>query len=103
MDSLDCPDASLLTPRRNTTLTALQALSLLNDPFVLRQCERLAERLTRDRPDDVRGQIDRLYRLALGRPPAADEASMLLQQAARHGLPSACRLLLNSNEFVFVD
>ena len=103
MDSLDCPDANLLTPRRNTTLTALQALSLLNDPFVLRQCERLAERLTRDCPNDSPAQIDRLYHIALGRPPGEDEATLLIEYAARHGLPVACRLLLNSNEFVFVD
>src|SRR5207247_8185626 len=30
MDSLDCPDASILTPKRNATLTSLQALALLN-------------------------------------------------------------------------
>jgi hypothetical protein len=32
MDALDCPDPSLLTPRRNVTTTALQALAMLNDP-----------------------------------------------------------------------
>src|SRR5258708_11500913 len=37
MDSLDCPDASLLTARRNTTITAIQALAQLNNPFMVRQ------------------------------------------------------------------
>jgi hypothetical protein len=37
MDSFDCPDASQLSPKRNATLTALQALSLLNNPFVFAQ------------------------------------------------------------------
>jgi len=37
METLDCADPSLLTPRRNTTLTALQALSLLNNQFMVRQ------------------------------------------------------------------
>ena len=103
MESLDCPDANLLTPKRNTTLTALQALSLLNDPFVVRQCEHLAERLARERPEDVAGQIARLHQLALGRPPDEGEARTLLEHARRYGLPSACRVMLNSNEFIFVD
>jgi hypothetical protein len=102
MDALDCPDASLLTARRNTTLTALQALSLLNDPFVVRQCEHLAERLTKDCPDDP-ARINRLYKLAVGRSPTPDEAKTLLDHASKHGLTSACRVVLNSNEFVFVD
>src|SRR5207247_10326473 len=45
MDTLDCPDASLLTGKRNVTITALQALATLNNPFVLKQCEHLATRL----------------------------------------------------------
>jgi len=51
---LDCPDANLLTPKRNTTLTALQALSLLNDSFVIRQCEHLAAKLAKDYPNEPR-------------------------------------------------
>ena len=35
MDRLDCPDASLTTARRNTTITAIQALALLNNPLLI--------------------------------------------------------------------
>src|SRR6266446_4363101 len=42
MDCLDAADPSLLTARRNTTLTALQALAILNNPFVLKQAEYFA-------------------------------------------------------------
>ena len=45
MESLDCPDASLLTPKRNVTLTAIQALALLNDPIVISQSRRFAKLL----------------------------------------------------------
>jgi hypothetical protein len=102
MDSLDCPDASLLTPKRNTTLTALQALSLLNDPFMLRQSEHLAERV-RSAESDPAKQIALVYRLTLGRAPAPDEAKLLGAYAAQHGLENAVRLVFNSNEFLFVD
>src|SRR5205823_13337559 len=45
MDRLDCPDASLLAPKRNTTITAIQALALLNNPFMVRQAEHLTQRV----------------------------------------------------------
>ena len=48
MEALDCADPSLLTPKRNVTLTALQALATLNNQFVVRQCEHFAERLAKE-------------------------------------------------------
>ena len=41
-DALDSADASQLTAVRNESTTPLQALVLLNNPFVLRQCEQFA-------------------------------------------------------------
>jgi len=99
VEAMDGADPSLLTPRRNTTLTALQALAALNDPFVLRQCERFAERVRASGRDPV----EEAYRVALGRPPGPDEKSRMADFAARHGLANACRVLVNSNEFAFVD
>ena len=57
LDSLDCADPNVNTPVRNTTLTALQALALLNDPFMLKQAECFAERLREDqrRPGEAGG------------------------------------------------
>ena len=102
MDTLDCPDASLLSPKRNTTLTALQALSLLNNPFMTRQAEHLAERAAKE-ASDLRPQVAAAFELATSRPPTPVEAKTLTDYASRHGLPNACRVILNSNEFVFVD
>ena len=102
MESLDCPDASLLTPKRNTTLTALQALAMLNDPLMLKQSESLAQRLRALRAD-LSEQIHEAYWLALAREPAQQELSLLVAYAQKHGLENFCRLLLNSNEFMFVD
>jgi len=102
MECLDSADPSLLTAKRNVTLTALQALTTLNNPFVVRQCEHFAARLQRERTD-LPGQIERAYTLALSRPPRPDEANRLRDYARKHGLPNACRVLINSSEFVFVD
>ena len=43
MERFDCPDVSLITAKRSTTITAIQALALLNNPFVLKQVEHLAQ------------------------------------------------------------
>ena len=102
MECLDCADPSIMTPKRNTTLTSLQALALLNNPLSVRQAERLADRL-RAEHSDTASQIDALYRLALGRPPGDEERQELVDYAAQYGLANACRVILNSNEFVFVD
>jgi hypothetical protein len=39
MDSLDCADSSQLTAARNASVTALQALSMLNNHFIVRQSD----------------------------------------------------------------
>ncbi len=102
LDCLDCADPNLNTPVRNTTLTALQALALLNDPFMVRQAEYFAARV-RKVSDDPGRQIAAACRLALGREPRPEEREALTAYAARHGLAAACRVLFNTNEFVFID
>jgi len=101
MDSLDCPDASLLTPKRNTTMTALQALTVLNNPFVLKQCEHLASRVAK--AGDLASQITEIYRLTINREPSAAELEKLVSFAKNHGLPGVCRIIFNLSEFMFVD
>jgi hypothetical protein len=102
MDCLDAADPSQLVARRNTTLTALQALATLNNPFVLKQCEHFAARLEKLSPD-VPTQIESAYRLALSRRPTEEEKNHLTAYAQKHGLANACRVLFNSTEFMFVD
>jgi hypothetical protein len=102
MDRLDCPDASLITPKRNTTITAIQALALLNNPFMVREAEHLAARVKNAAPLPDQ-QIVWLYRLALGRDPERTETQRLQQFAVQHGMENAARAMLNSNEFLFVD
>ncbi|HBI44416.1 MAG TPA: hypothetical protein DDY78_16415 [Planctomycetales bacterium] len=102
LDCLDCADPNVNTPVRNTTLTALQALALLNDPFILKQADCLAERLRKISGDPDK-QAEGAYRLAFGRLPTADERIAFVEYVTKHGLAKACRVLFNANEFVFVD
>jgi mono/diheme cytochrome c family protein len=102
MERFDCPDVSMITAKRGITITAVQALALLNNPFVLKQSEHLAERVstTSANPTD---QVSAAFRLTLQRPPSSRELSTLTAYLSREGLPNLCRLLLNTNEFIFVD
>jgi hypothetical protein len=101
MERLDCPDSSLVTDKRNITITAIQALALLNNPFMVRQAEHFAERVkTYAKPGE---EIDEAYRLAFGRVPRSEEKAVLEKYNSRHGLANTCRLILNSNEFMFID
>jgi hypothetical protein len=102
MNTLDCADPSQLVDKRNETLTALQALALLNNKLLIRMSEHFARRLEAQH-GGIEPQIDLAYRLALGRFPTADERSELCTFVKQHGLPSACRVLFNLNEFAFVD
>jgi hypothetical protein len=47
--------------------------------------------------------VGALYRLALQREPSATELQLVSGYAEQHGLENASRLVLNSNEFLFVD
>ncbi len=101
MEALDHPDASQQAPVRSESITAPQALAMLNNKFIIRQCEHLADRLRRN-SGDPKAQIRRLYELALLREPKPREIDLLVEHARRFGLAAACRVILNSNEFVFV-
>ena len=102
MESLDCADPSLLVPKRSSTLTAVQALALLNDPLVIESSRHFAARMRAAGPETA-GQIREGIRLALGREPSPTESALLVRHAEHHGLENAARVLFNSNEFLFVD
>lgn len=100
---LDCPDPANLTPKRLTTTTPLQALTLSNNPFMLTQVGYFAERLKQDASAKTADQIDRAFRLALSRQPTPAEAKAALQTVRDKGLFALCLALLNVNEFAYVD
>lgn len=102
LTTLDCPNPASLAPARHVTTTALQSLALLNNEFLLRQSDHFAARLTREVPSEE-ARVDRAFRLALGRSPSPQESQAGLQLARTRGLNQLCRMLFNSNEFVYVD
>jgi hypothetical protein len=101
MASFDGPECAQRTPRRDVTTTPLQALSLLNGRFPVRQAGYFAERVREEAGDKAGPQVERAFRLAFGRLPAEDERSAAVALVRRRGLAALCRALLNANEFLY--
>jgi hypothetical protein len=102
MSSLDCPDGSQQVPKRTVSITALQALAMQNDKLVIRQSEHIATKLE-SQHKELDEQVTQLYRLVLGREPSPAEHKVVSDYAKQFGMANACRFLLNTNEFMFVD
>jgi hypothetical protein len=115
----DGPDTNHSTDVRSAATVPLQALYLMNDPFVAEQAEGLAHRLLASSNDD-RTRITLAHELAWGRPPRAEEldnGSEYLQRYAEalshaggpadrivlEAWTSYARILLTANEFFYID
>ena len=72
IDLFDGPDGNLPFSERRSTSTPLQALYLMNAPFIHEQSRAVAERLIRETESDQAG-IDWAYQLLFGRPAEAEE------------------------------
>jgi mono/diheme cytochrome c family protein len=102
LDALDCPLPSIKTPKRVTTTTPLQALSLMNGPLSIRLSKTFAARLGRD-ADGIDGQIARAFQLALGRDPSPAELDRSRQLVNSEGMETLCWGLFNASEFLQVE
>ena len=102
LEALDFPDLGLLAPKRGFSVSALQSLAMFNNDFVLHGSEWIAERIEREQTE-VEGQVARAVQLAWLRSPSDEELAAFRVYAEEHGLAAFCRVLLNSNEFLFVD
>jgi hypothetical protein len=111
LDAFDVPDGSASVPQRNVTTTPSQALTLINGPWMIARAQALALRLERDVPSGGSSILDsriiRAYQLALGRDPSTDELTRASVFVTDEGQAAAmadfCHVLLNSNEFLYVD
>ncbi len=102
LDTFDCPDPSATAPRRANTITPLQALSLMNNSLVFAMADDFAARVIRDAGTDSSQQIALVYSMAFGREADPDEITTAKDFVVQHGLASFCRVILNSNEFLYL-
>ena len=104
LGEFDCPDTSLPSPKRISTTSPLQALSLLNNRFVLDQAAAFAARVDAEQAETetVASRVTHAWRLALGRIPTDMELRVAVDFVRKEGLTSLGRALLNANEFLYV-
>jgi hypothetical protein len=115
----DMPDTHESCPRRNATVTAPQALELLNNELVLDWSHSLAGRVWNDAGMTPEAQVDRAWRFVYARAATVDErkealafldrqsamlgARMSQEDARKAALTDLCHMLVNSNEFLYVN
>ena len=103
LTDFDCPDNSFPAPRRVTTTSPLQALTMLNHSFTQDMARAVAERLKRERGPDIDAQIDRAFQLFYGRKPDIEEADWARAFATTYSMRALARVLFNTNEFIYLD
>jgi hypothetical protein len=109
----DMADTDSSCAARFTTTVPTQALGMLNGEFTNEQARDFAERLEREAPSNTAAQVARGISLTASRRPGAEEVAgdvafiRKLQSDGgmnpRQALVQYCLLLLNSNEFVYLD
>jgi len=100
-DTFDHPDMNVVAGARNVSTVPTQALTLLNNPFVLAQADRLAARVA-SAASGAEAQVTLAYRIALGRAPSRPELAIALEVVAKRSLASLTHVLLNLDEFVYM-
>lgn len=132
-ESFDMPDTHESCSRRNTTTSPLQALTMLNNKVTLEWAQSFADRVLEKAGSDEETQIQAAYELAFSRKPKPEECVIVKEFLARQkeiiaeretkseplalpaknpdklakkdgaALVDLCHMLLNSNEFVYVN
>jgi hypothetical protein len=120
LEAFDQPDRIVGTGSRNTTTSPTQSLLMINGEWTLQRASHLAERVQKEIPGGDDSQIRQAYRIVYARDPSEAEMrrgqEFLAQVRTRNeatltpgavtpdpALVDYCHVLLNSNEFLYVD
>jgi hypothetical protein len=113
LERFDVAETDRSTPVRFATTQPTQALLMLNSDFMNRQAAVLARRLQREAGNEVDQQVGRVFYLAAGRPASPAEVRRgvrLIEKLQKEDGASAedarrysCLVMLNLNEFVYLD
>lgn len=103
LQAFDVDDGRAPCPIRTQTVTAPQALFLMNSPEVEKASGLLAERLRKESPGDLKSQIDLAYRWTVARPPTSTEVETALAYLENDAgrLKQLSWLLFNLDEFIY--
>jgi hypothetical protein len=115
LNLFDFGDATTSMDRRSQTNVAPQALFMMNSGFVAERARNVASMLLGDQQADDAGRVERAYVLTLNRKPAEAEIDSALtyvksfeqkfdgSRAPLDAWQSLCRILMSSNDFMYLD
>jgi len=124
LEVLDAPDTTSSCEQRSVSTTGPQALTFLNGEFTYQQARRFAERLASQAGSSARDQIEKGFEIAFSRPPDKRELKVATDfldaqrrqveadargkgpangEAWKKALEAFCLVLLNTNEFFFLN
>jgi hypothetical protein len=115
----DQPDLNVTCERRAVSTVPTQALTMLNNEFMLIQVNHFADRVWKAAGVDPRNQVREMYRIALSREPTKHEVDLNVtflekqkafavrngsssDAAMRSALADLAHVTLNLNEFVYI-
>ncbi len=91
-EAFDFADPSVCTGKRNVSTVSLQALFMMNNPFVIQQARYAAQRLLDEKELDEAGRVTKAFRLTLGRMPSEKERAIASKYLDEQGVDSKNRL-----------
>lgn len=102
MDTFDLPDNTVSCGCRGVSIVAPQALTMLNGDWSLQAAHALAEKVksTHSSPESL---ISALYNEVFHRSPTLSEQKSCLDFLSRRSLVELSRVILNTNEFGFIE
>jgi hypothetical protein len=116
LDLFDFPQMVPNCSQRGNTAVATQALFLLNNSLIRTLADALVERVQSEVGNQLAEQIDRIYWLALSRPPTLEEQNIILEELESTGeqrssqpewrkrlMARLCHTIINSTAYIYVD
>ena len=120
LETFDYPKVQVNCTSRTNSVTPLQSLTLMNDPFLVEQATHLAQKVREQAGDNPERRVEAAYLITLSREPTPDEARIsqdhLRQQeknyrlantppekASQAALANLCQTLFATNEFLYLD
>jgi hypothetical protein len=104
LQTFDAEDGRTVCTRRTQTVTAPQALWLMNSEFSYTAANRFADRLRSQYRDDISAAVQGAYREVLGRTPSAHEHQVATDflEGRPERLPQFAWLMVNLDELLYL-
>ena len=100
-DTFDHPDMNVTAGARNVSTVPTQALTLLNNPFVLSEAAFFSGRI-RAVASEPSAQVDAAYRIALARPATKEEIAIGTKLIVSQSIEAFAHVVLNLDEFLYI-